>query len=89
MPIDKFFTSAWKWKAGESQKQRARHRVQWPAGSQYKASEETVQLWMRESGTEMKWFHCRNVARTVARIEMEEWRANNPGWEFRLKQSET
>jgi hypothetical protein len=87
MPLDKFFTSGWKRKASEGQKQRAFHKKHWPVGSQFKPSEETVQLWMREGKTG-QWFHVRNMAPEESRMELDAWRDNNPGWEFKSEDRE-
>lgn len=83
MPFDKFFSSQAKRKATPGlQKMKvaaAIHRRSWPAGNRY---ERSVALWMKGGGRD--WWHFVNVPARTAQDELEAWRDNNPGFEFKV-----
>lgn len=79
MPFDKFFQSNAKRKAGPVQTVAAQHRARWPKGQPF---ERNVALMMKGGGRD--WWHFVNVPASIAQTELEAWRENNPGFEFKL-----
>lgn len=81
MPFDKFFSSGHKRKQSESERMAARHRLQWPEGTQKEAK---IKLFMRGGGRD--WWHFLDVPASCIAEELDAWREMNPGFDFRAEE---
>lgn len=60
----------------------ARHKRGWPEGSQYAGKQG-----MEMKGGGKDWWHFLDVPKKEMEEELRKWRRENPGYEFRVKET--